>query len=336
MPHGLLVCGPAGLGKRQFAAALVASLLCQRRRDDGHACGTCRACTLRAAGTHPDRVLVTLEPNDEGLLRSEVTIDQIRDLGSRLSMRPQAGTWQVAIIDPADRLNANSANALLKTLEEPAADTVLILVANQATRLPATIRSRCQRVDARFPTREAALAWLAAQGVDSAAAGEALALSAGNPGAALELARGDGPSAWRDVAKDLGALVRGGATAIEVAARWARKPDEVRAARKVGDEPARDPRRDAPYGDEVRVVLAAQLARLVMVHRTGGESGVAAAAELARLTASAEVPKLAAWWDRANRTRDLLRAPLRADLLMLDLLREWQALARPAQPHEVR
>jgi DNA polymerase-3 subunit delta' len=331
IPHALLVCGPAGLGKRAFAAALSAALLCHDRREDGHACGACRACTLRAAGTHPDRVLATLEPNDEGLLRSEISIEQIRSLGSRLAMRPNAGDWQVAVVDPADRLNVFSSNALLKTLEEPAADTVLILVANQATRLPATIRSRCHRVEARFPSRDVALAWLQAQGAPAAAASESLALAAGNPGAALDLALGAGPAAWREVAGDLAAVARGTSSAMDVAARWARKPDEVKAARKVGDEPARDPRSDAPYPDEVRVALAAQLARLATMHRAGADPGLPAAADLSRLTVHVEIPKLAAWWDRANRTRDLLRAPLRADLLLLDLLREWQSLARPRE-----
>jgi DNA polymerase-3 subunit delta' len=330
-PHAVLLAGPAGLGKREFASDLVAALLCRAPLASGLACGGCKACVLVAARTHPDRMVVTLEPNDEGVLRAEIVVDQIRALSARLAMRPNAGGMQVALVDPADLLNPNAANALLKTLEEPAADSVIVLVADQPSRLPATIRSRCQRVDAHFPHRDEALAWLGDRGMDAGTAVELLAIMAGNPGAALGLASERARELLREVSSDLRNLLQGRASCPEVATRWAKGADERRAARKIGMDPARDPRSDGPYADEVRVLLAAQVARLVGSELSGRETGVPTAAELARLTTGSDFPKLSAWWDRANWVRGQLRSPLRTDLILLELLRDWRALAPAAK-----
>src|SRR5690606_12962284 len=116
--HALLLAGPAGVGKRMLADAFIAAALCEQRSAGAVACGACRACVLLANGTHPDSLKITLEPRDDGKLRSELTIDQIRNLGQRLSLSSQFGGFQIARIDPADAMNANAANALLKTLEE--------------------------------------------------------------------------------------------------------------------------------------------------------------------------------------------------------------------------
>ena len=248
----------------------------------------------------PDELIALL--NDY----AEIVVDQVRELSARLALRPQAGGWQVATVDPADRLNPNAANALLKTLEEPAADTVIVLVADEPARLPATIRSRCQRVEARFPEHGQALDWLAAQGIEAATALDALALAAGNPGAALEFARGDARELVRAVATELADLLRGRAQAAELASRWAKDRAEA------------------------RVAIAAQLLRVAAWPASAG-AVPAAAAELARLTAGGDFTKLSAWWDRANRVRAQLRTPLRADLILLELLRDWRALAPAAR-----
>ncbi len=134
---------------------------------------------LLAAGTHPDLVALSFGLRKDGVTRSEIVVDQIRDLSQRLSMASQFGGWQVVTIDPADAMNAAAANALLKTLEEPTPSTLLALVADEPARLPATIRSRCQRIDFLVPSREAALEWLRAEGVQDAPA--ALEAAGGNP-----------------------------------------------------------------------------------------------------------------------------------------------------------
>ena len=134
LPHASLVCGPAGLGKRALVDAFVRARLCNAPREC-RACGSCRACKLLAAGTHPDRMLVTLEPNPKTrVMRREIVVDQIRGLSAHLAMASQLGGWQVAVIDPADEMNPASQNALLKTLEEPSAASLIVLVAGQSSR----------------------------------------------------------------------------------------------------------------------------------------------------------------------------------------------------------
>jgi DNA polymerase-3 subunit delta' len=291
--HGLLFAAPPGLGKRALADAFAAAALCTQRGPDGLPCGACRSCVLVAAGSHPDLVRVSFELRDDGKPRTELTVDQMRALGRRLAMSSQFGGWQVALVDPADRLNASAANALLKTLEEPASSTVIVLVADDPSRLPATIRSRCQRIDVRAPGRDEALAWLQAQHVDAARAAAALDASLGNPGRAREWSA-DATLALREAcAVDLAALSRGRGTACEIADRW------------TADQPV------------ARLWFAAALARDEACRLARAEAGAFG------LTGRAEIPKLAAWFGRANRARDLLATTLRADLVLLDLLRDW-------------
>ncbi|WP_202839951.1 DNA polymerase III subunit delta' [Luteimonas saliphila] len=278
--HALLVCGPARLGKRAVAERLAAHLL------DAH---EPRAAHLIAAGTHPDFHLVTLQPNREGTkLRTEIVIEQIRELSEKLSLTPQYGGAQVAIVDPADALNASAANALLKTLEEPQPGRYLWLVASNPARLPATIRSRCQRLELRLPPRDEALAWLRAAGHVDKAAAEALDAARGHPGLADSWLRDGGMQLRKDVAGDLAKLARGDAAPIETAQRW------------VADEDA-----------ALRLRHAADLAL----------------AEAAGLTDPARIRKLAQWFDAANRTRDLLRTTVRADLAVAELLLAWRGPA---------
>ncbi|WP_300619512.1 DNA polymerase III subunit delta' [Dokdonella sp.] len=291
--HGLLIVAPQGYGKRVLAEAFAASALCQQRSDDGSACGRCRACLLFAAGSHPDLVRVGLELRDDGKPRSEIAVDQIRALSQRLSMASQFGGLQIAMVDPADRLNTAAANALLKTLEEPTPSTVIVLVADDASRLPATIRSRCQRIDVRPPSREDAMAWMHERQVDRGRAEAALAASLGNPGLALEWAADGTLDLRRSSGEDLAALGQGRASASEIAERWA------------GDRP------------ELRLWFAAAFARDEAGRLARGERGAFG------LTRRDEIPKLAAWFGRANRARGLLSTPLRPELVLLDLLRSW-------------
>jgi DNA polymerase-3 subunit delta' len=293
--HALLLAAPRGYGKRALADAFAAAALCPDRDADGHACGRCRSCLLVAAGSHPDLVRVTFELRDDGKPRSELTIDQMRALCQRLALSSQFGGLQIALIDPADAMNANAANALLKTLEEPSASTVIVLVADVPERLPATVRSRCRRLELRAPSREEAIGWLGAQGVDSRAAQSMLEASLGNPGqAAAWLA--DGTLALREeCAADLSALSAGRSRASAIAERWA------------------SDRADS------RLWFAAVLAREEADALARGGRGTLG------LTGRAEIPKLVAWFGRANRARGLLSTPLRAELVLLDVLRSWPA-----------
>ncbi len=191
-PHALLVDGPRGSGKRVLAQNLARALLCESPAADGLACGTCASCGYVAAGAHPDLQLVEpVEYDDEGQAKplDAIPVGRVRTLIEWSLLTAHRGRAKVAVIVPAEAMNANAANALLKTLEEPRSGTFLILVAHVPGRLPATLRSRCRRFPAPRADRGAALAWLAAQGVVDAEA--ALAQAAGAPLAALALADPD-------------------------------------------------------------------------------------------------------------------------------------------------
>jgi len=214
LPHALLLAGPRGLGKGAFARAFAEALLCEQPDDEGRACGRCGACQLLAAGSHPDLFPVTPA---EG--KSRILIDQIRELCQALAMSSHQASTKVAVIEPADRMNAAAANSLLKTLEEPTDNTVLLLVTDRPQALPATVRSRCQAVWLEPPPADAALAWLEPR--IGAEAAPALALAGGAPLAALALAEQGLVRRRREWLDALIAL-RGGRTAVtELAAEWA-------------------------------------------------------------------------------------------------------------------
>jgi len=153
LAHALMVMGPAGTGKLALANAMVAKLLCNK--DLEYACGQCRSCQLLAGGAHPDGFDIQPEEGSE-----VIKVDQVRALIATLNLTTSISTRKTACIHPAENMNLSSANALLKSLEEPVGDTVLILVCNDPARVPVTIRSRCQTIMVNQPEREAAMAWL--------------------------------------------------------------------------------------------------------------------------------------------------------------------------------
>jgi DNA polymerase III subunit delta' len=296
--HGLLIGGPARLGKRALAEALAKRMLCTGRStsaESDHACGRCRSCQLFEAGTHPDFSVVTLAPNKEGTkLRTEIVIEQIRQLSERMALTPQFGGAQIAIVDPADAINHAACNALLKTLEEPHPGRYLWLISASPGRLPATIRSRCQRIEFRLPPRQEALDWLQARGHTSATADEALTAARGHPGLADHWLREGGLSLRREVAEDLAAVARGARSAVETAQSWSSGEDLDARLRHAAD------------------LAVAEASRLSETEAGDG------------LTNARRIRNLASWFDAANRTRDLLRTTVRADLAVTELLARWR------------
>jgi DNA polymerase-3 subunit delta' len=169
-PHAMLVTGPQGIGKQRLAHTLARALLCETPAADGTACGQCPSCRYVKAGQHPDlRVVEPVEiDNDEAKAVEWISVDTVRALTRWAGITSHRGGAKVALIVPAERMHPTAANALLKTLEEPPADTYLMLVSHLPGRLPATIVSRCQRIVAPRPTHAQAHAWLAAHGVSDA------------------------------------------------------------------------------------------------------------------------------------------------------------------------
>lgn len=181
--HAYLLHGPAGIGKRQLAEQLMAGLLCQQP-NAGLACGSCRGCHLLAAQTHPDHFILEPEEADKA-----IRVDQVRQLVGFVTQTAQLGGRKVVLLEPAEAMNLNAANALLKSLEEPAGDTVLLLISHQPSRLLPTIKSRCVQQACPLPGRQQSLNWLALQLPDVSAEQreELLELAAGSPLAACQL-----------------------------------------------------------------------------------------------------------------------------------------------------
>jgi DNA polymerase-3 subunit delta' len=222
-PHAILVTGPAGVGKRRLVSLLTRSLLCRSPDAGGMPCGECADCRLLAAGTHPDRIEIGPDPDGKS---DEIKVDAVRRLRETDAKTSHRGGWKVILIDPAQNMNPNAANGLLKTLEEPTPGTLLCLVCEQPSRLPATIRSRCQEVQVPLPPEPEALQWLGRQ-LDSGAAARLLRLACGAPLRALALADSDRLSEQAQLLAGFAAVARGKRDPIAEAGSWNRYEPEL-------------------------------------------------------------------------------------------------------------
>lgn len=208
LPHALLLCGQRGLGKVELATHFAGALLCEQPRQDGRACGQCAACHWFEQGNHPD--FRTLQPEaqqqgeegeaagDEKRKRGgqQITIDQVRQLDDFFAVGTHRHGLRIILLHPAEQLNRNAANSLLKVLEEPPPGTLFLLVSHEQMRLLPTLRSRCQALPVPLPPEAQAIAFLHAAGVEAAPGW--LALAGGAPGQALRLAEQSG-AVWRGV-----------------------------------------------------------------------------------------------------------------------------------------
>jgi DNA polymerase-3 subunit delta' len=225
LAHALLIQGRPGLGKTVLARAFAQALLCEAPSPEGFACGACSSCRWFEQGNHPDfrqvepEALAEAPPGEEGgapvrgpaAPSRQIKVEQIRALQAFLAIGTHRGGVRVILIRPAEAMNAATANALLKSLEEPPPGTVFLLVSSAPDRLLPTVRSRCQRVVVPAAAAADALPWLAAQGLRDA---EAALRHAGNaPLAAVE----EDAEAARARAALTACLARRDATALELA-----------------------------------------------------------------------------------------------------------------------
>jgi DNA polymerase-3 subunit delta' len=186
LPHALLVYGPRGVGKLALAEKMAQLLLCEGKP---RPCGACDACRWFLGGNHPDfrrvepEIFWAEKPEKPSII---VKVEQVRELADFLYLRSHRGKLRVALVHPAEDMNENAANALLKGLEEPPAGAIFILVSHRPAQLLPTILSRCIKVPVPIPPREAALQWLAAQKIPEAA--RWLAYAGGAPLRAVEYA----------------------------------------------------------------------------------------------------------------------------------------------------
>jgi DNA polymerase-3 subunit delta' len=300
VPQALLIVGKEGVGKMVLAEAFSQKLLCRNPQE--YACGECVSCRLFAAKTLPD--FIRVEPEEQGKI---IPVDAIRGLISQLALKPQYGGRRVVLLAPAHQMNIASANSLLKTLEEPDGHTSLLLLTDSPHLLPATIRSRCQRMDIPLPERSLALAWLKEKGQGERAE-VLLSLARGAPLKALGLTgegliekRGEFYVGWQAV------LERRDEPTV-LAEKWAKFPCETLA--------------------EWMISWTMDLIRLGSVPRCEALDNPDLAGRLQALAQAINLTSLFGYLDRLTAARRMLTGQANRQLLLEELLILGQALPR--------
>lgn len=182
LPHAILLQGSAGIGKHDFARHLAKSVLCRQPTSSGSACDQCESCRVVDAQTHPDLINIKPQPPEKSKSKMPVLsikVEAIRSLCKKLTRTSQFEGFRVAIIEDADFMVISASNGLLKTLEEPGADVLIILVSSKPARLPVTIRSRCRKIRFESPDTKQAITWLDSRGIKNSTL--ALKMSHGAP-----------------------------------------------------------------------------------------------------------------------------------------------------------
>jgi DNA polymerase-3 subunit delta' len=182
LPHAMLWIAPEGIGVDNLADSFLALLMCHQPTREGH-CGVCTSCQLFSAGSHPDYHHITIEPK-----KRDISIEQIRTLIEQLNERPHQNGRRVVFLEPAHAMNRSTANAFLKTLEEPGDDTLLLLLSSRLDAISATIRSRCQIRHLHGPDEDRTIDYIMEHHPDQPAiARQAARLSQNQPLLALSL-----------------------------------------------------------------------------------------------------------------------------------------------------
>jgi DNA polymerase-3 subunit delta' len=214
LPHAVLLAGESGVGVPQLALALARLLLCEAPRD-GLNCGECQACRLSGSGAHGDFLWVTPEQKSR-----TIKIDQVRGAVEFMTKTSAYGARKVVVFAPAEAMNTNAFNALLKSLEEPAPETFLVLACHALHNVPPTIRSRCQLRQLTTPSSKAAAQWLTPRVGGGARCEELLAIAGGRPLLAQQLHEDDNADAVRARRAALDALTQGRLASTEAAPLW--------------------------------------------------------------------------------------------------------------------
>jgi len=220
LPHALLFKGATGLGKSHLAQLFAQSMLCTQPDSESRPCGRCRNCLLYLAGNHPDFFQIFPEEGGD----KPIKVDQVRELNRVMTLKSHGGGYKIAVISPAEQMNVAAANSLLKILEEPPPQTLLILISHTPGLLLPTIRSRCQNLHFETPPSDVALTWLSAQLGPSTNASELLNVAHGAPLTALALAASEVLKHRLALLADLERLLQRQADPVVIAAAWSQNP----------------------------------------------------------------------------------------------------------------
>jgi len=217
LPHAVLLTGVSGLGKISLAGKIAESLLCLAVDNNFHACGRCHSCQLMQAGNHPDHLSVRAEESGKS-----IKIEQIRSLKEKQSLTPSIAAWKTVIIESADVMTNSAANSLLKLLEEPQSNTILILTTDTVHRLPVTIRSRCQQMHLTAPDHQSTLQWLDSQqvNVDAAQLEKLASLTLNAPLAIIKALESNEWQHYQRIQQDFEHLVNQSINPVQLATQW--------------------------------------------------------------------------------------------------------------------
>jgi DNA polymerase-3 subunit delta' len=215
LPHGMIFAGPAGVGKATAAAALAGAFLCANP-NGADACGKCESCVAMSSGSHPDfhvivKEMARLHDRSGASKATQISVDVVRfELAAHAARKTLLGRGKVFVVEQAELMSVPAQNALLKTLEEPAGRTLIVLIAASAGDLLPTIRSRCQSVVFSPLGENLVREQLQRGGVDHAAAAEAARLADGSLGMALQWINDGLLQPAAAVANSIDALLDGG------------------------------------------------------------------------------------------------------------------------------
>ena len=217
LPHGLLLTGPKGIGLKQFSLVFAMRILCESKETNlEFACGGCKSCELFKASTHPDLKFIEVEED-----KKSISVKQIREMIEYVSLKSFSTIHKVIIINQADIMQRSASAALLKTLEEPPEQSILILLSHQHSKLPITIRSRCHRIDFKPTYDEIAIGWLNVNLENTELSPNLLLhLTGGGPLRSLELANEEDLMSRHELVSDLNKLSDKTSNPLKIAAHW--------------------------------------------------------------------------------------------------------------------
>jgi len=310
LPHAILFSGQTGVGKKRLAERFAIFLLCESPVEN-EACGICKSCKLIAAGNHPDYIFITPEEK-----KKIISVDQTREVSRQLQLKSHIAGKKVAIIYPAESMNVNAANSLLKILEEPPLDNIIILVTSKISHLPMTIKSRCIKISVNLPNHDLAASWLQAQesNVDIVNAASLLKCAGGAPLLAQSLLAKDFSQTRMQLLDDVSGIARQQSDFSACAKRWKETGADLCLMWFQG--------------------FMADLIKITMAN-TAKTSNILPGLTNIELSSDLKLPKktlnlrqLFEFSDVLSESRKLLNAPMDELLLLEDILVRWQGLMK--------